>query len=328
MKKHLFLIAAFAFALASCDSSFDLDNIENDVTLIPGATIEFPEGTETHTEIPSNDLIGLDGDVEEETSGTVDIPETEIETGYKLADPIRIDFKDAPEVLKASGSTIFFESAPVKIRIANPAPYPVDVRGKLKVGGKSLDIAFDLLPGAEPTEKTLDIATLIERIPDYVEIADVVFTKKGTKASAPCASESLTFNWSAVASFSMSFKPGTKLEFTYSFEDLAFDLSTLGVEVRAIDVKVKVSSTFPVTLQGSATDKSGGVHISLSKINANAVNQEVTIHATADNGVHKVDDIELTMLAVNETDGIVRIDDSCSLSVDLDSIVLPEGFKL
>lgn len=327
MKKHLIIIAALAFALASCDSDFDFDNIEDDVTLIPGATIEFPEGTEPHTDIPSSELIGLDGDVEEQKSGKIDIPAIELEKGYKLTEPIHIEFKDAPAVLKAPGSKIFFESAPVKFKVSNPAPYPVDVKGKVLVGDKAIDIAFSLLPGTEPSEISMDLSPFVERVPDGIEIADLVFTKQGTKAFAPCA-DNLTFDWSAVASFAMAFKPGSRLEFYYSFEDLAFDLSDLGVEVRAIDVKVKVSSTFPVSIEGSATDRTGGIHISLSKIKANAVNQEVTIHASADKGINKVDDIELTMVAVNETDGVVRIDDSCALSVDLDSIVLPDGFKL
>lgn len=329
MKKHLYLIAALAFALASCDNSFDIGKIDNEIDLIPGAKVPFPEGTNLHYSKTAEEVLGINGPMICKGSGEETVPANALETGYTVQGAVAVSLDSAPDAYKSSGSNIKFNDAELTIGVVNPAPYPVEVSGDVVIDGERIPVELELNPGNEVQDITLRFGDNIERIPDVIEIQNLTLTKSGnTKAVAPTAGGDLVFKWSMVATIKPEFKPGSVLQFEYAFDDLAFDLTTLTVDVRTIDIKAKIGSTFPVSISGTAASNDHGVSVTLSKIIANTANQDVTLRASANKSVNTLRDLKVVLTAVNESGSVVTINEKCSLSIDLESIVLPDGIKL
>lgn len=328
MKKHFFLIASLAFALASCDNSFDIGKIDNEIDLVPGAKIPFPEGTELHYSKTADEITGINGPVVIKESGEVSVTAGEIAKGYPVQEPIGVSTTTVPEAYKSQDSAIKFDDAEVIIGITNPADVPVNVEGEVKIGDTRMPVEFTLDASTAEQSVSLKFDDRIERIPEVIEFQNVRLSTGGTKAAVANGGSDLVFKWNMSVAIQPEFKPGSVLQFTYAFEDLAFDLTSLTVDVKAIEIKAKMSSTFPVSISGNAANSGNGVRMSLSKIKAQTANQDVTLRASSDKSVNTLRDLKVVITAVNESNSTVSLDDKCKLDIDLESIVLPDGFKL
>lgn len=337
MKKSLLLsFAAIAFIAVSCDNRYDLSRIDNDITLLPGAKIDFPEGTNEHSEVRAGDLLGIKGECEDKATAGVTVSETGMDKGIQLPITLEMVFDKAAACLKSPNSKIAFEKAPLTIALTNPFSYDVITEASIVIDGKSIArINWEIGVSDKAQEYTVDLAPYIERVPDKVVIKDIAVRKAATVKTnstdvTVSGNNDVEFSFSSLCSFPMSLRPGSQIEFTYAFDEIGFDVASLGIDVTAIEVKAKITSSFPVTIEGSASaDGNGGTaSATISKLDAMADSQEVTMIITATNGLTTVNKMNLVLMARNESDGVVTINEDCKLEVDLDSIILPEGIEI
>lgn len=323
-------------SVCSCvvDDSYDLKKFNKEMTVVPGLSVPIPENVETNSKLQASDLISLgssfstsNGAYETRSEGTVSktVSEYELSTGVRM-DDIVIKFSGIPNGIDLEATNLVFEKVPVKLALINPTGYPVKVDAIIKAGKKSKVVSWTLSESTELQVKDdIDISDIISSIPETVSVTDITLSSMSTKSSVIEADDvnNFKFDLNAISSIPLKFRPKSVLVFTTALKDITTDLSSLNFDATKAVVKLIVNSTIPLSIEGSA--KASGASMSMSRLKANAINQEVTISLEAESGVTDLSDMLITVKAENDTDKLAVIDENCKLDITLKEVTLPDG---
>lgn len=247
------------------------------------------------------------------TTGTVNF------TGSRIA----IDGADLPDATKPLEGAIL--SSAIIVTVENPTPEPVGFESTVVIDGKpgtvtGMGVAdnsikdFGLCVGdaneikertnyEDPVLLSDELADPLSDGIDEVVLEDMAVTfKKGSKV-APAAGGSYQFNVKAKYYASLSYLPGTKLQFVKTFNDLGVQIDIDKV-FKEYDIYFSVESTIPFDIKFSATSPDGLVGTSDDVIKAGApgapVKSAVVMHVV-DNSGNKINAISTATVTLDLT---------------------------
>ena len=311
MKKFSFIALSALVALASSCNLFE------DVKA-PG----IDKKIDSSSEVQSLELIDLDKEysaieshVGTSSSGsyyyvasapsTLSANVSSTDTKVLVEGELTIESLDLPDIVKpVSGSA---SNAGLILEFDNTYSQPVDVTAKATVDSKSAKLTGIQAKGSKLTKTAflLDLDDVDNLEYDTIVIPDVLagpvsdgvtehiivselelIPEKGV--SALSAAGDYNFKIAAKYYSSLTFKKGTKLHVTKTFNDLKLKLDRLDYPLKEYDVYIEFVSTVPFDITASVTSEDGLTGTSDSVIKAgkpgSPVTSEVVLHVVDNSG--------------------------------------------
>lgn len=355
MKRSLHSALAFlalGAVVISCDDAYDLNNIEKEITVLPGLSVSINQSLDDVSSDNMLDLssLGTGSDYDDSGNYLVNSSSNSIASTVSGSDysaflsgnemsidgTLTLSF-DVPDFMKDAESDFNIPTAAIQLHASGFAGCTLS--GIAKKGNVSVPFT-----GVVSYEDVLlidsdEIKALFSKFD-----GDILLTNLKVKVpSVMPTSEykvalvgSLSYTLQAKSLFTLTFAPGSSLSYTYTFklDELGMDFSKFSFTAEKFMAQVNVKNSLPLELSIvsiKTSDINGSIEVSPA-IAAGTVDSPATTTVTATvvstTPVSEVKKVTCTIKAVNKTASPVTINKGQSISLTFGELKLISGITV
>ena len=343
---------ALGAVVISCDDAYDLNNIEKEITVIPGLSVSINQSLDDVTSDNMLDMasLGSGSDYDESGNYLVNSSSNSITSSISGTDysafvsgsetalegTLTLSY-EVPDFMKDAQSDFSIPTAAIQLHATGFAGCTLS--GVAKKGTASVPFSGVVTSGDILLLESDEIKALFSKFDGDILLTDLkvksASVTPGSKYKVAIAG-GLSYTLQAKSFFTLTFAPGSSLSYTYTFnlDELGLDFSKFSFTAEKFVAQVKVKNSLPLELSIESirtSDINGSIEIAPA-IAAGTVESPVTTSVTATvtstTPVSEIKKVTCTIKAVNKTASPVTINRGQSISLTFGELNLVSGITV